>query len=150
MADLPITPILPAIRQGLAEHDNLVLQAEPGAGKSTTVPLELLKSPWLAGRKVLLLEPRRLAVKSIAYYLSEQLGETVGQRIGYQIRNERRVSRETQLEIVTEGILTRRLQQDPELSDVALVIFDEFHERSLHADLALSLCLDVQAALRMI
>ncbi len=148
MADLPIIPILPAIRQGLAEHDNLVLQAEPGAGKSTAVPLELLKSPWLNGRKVLLLEPRRLAVKSIAYYLSEQLGETVGQRVGYQIRNERRVSRETQLEIVTEGILTRRLQQDPELSDVALVIFDEFHERSLHADLALSLCLDVQAALR--
>ncbi len=145
---LPITPILPDIQAGLAAHDNLVLQAEPGAGKSTAVPLELLKASWLAGRKVLLLEPRRLAVKSIAYYLAEQLGETVGQRIGYQIRNERRVSRETQLEIVTEGILTRRLQQDPELSDVALVIFDEFHERSLHADLALSLCLDVQAALR--
>ena len=125
-----------------------MLQAEPGAGKSTAVPLALLKADWLAGKKIVMLEPRRLAVRSIANYLAALLGEQVGQTIGYQIRNERKVSAHTRLEIVTEGILTRRVQSDPELSDVALVIFDEFHERSIHADLALTLCLDVQAGLR--
>lgn len=145
---LPISPLLAQIVSTLAERPGLVLQAEPGAGKSTAVPLALLKADWLAGKKILMLEPRRLAVRSIAGYLARQLGEKVGQTIGYQIRNERKVSALTRLEIVTEGILTRRLQSDPALSDVALVIFDEFHERSIHADLALTLCLDVQAGLR--
>ncbi|WP_245534958.1 ATP-dependent helicase HrpB [Thiomicrospira cyclica] len=125
-----------------------MLQAEPGAGKSTAVPLALLKADWLAGKKIIMLEPRRLAVRSIAQYLARQLGEQVGQTIGYQIRHERKVSASTRLEIVTEGIVTRRLQADPSLSDVALVIFDEFHERSIHADLALTLCLEVQSSLR--
>ncbi|SFR56285.1 ATP-dependent helicase HrpB [Thiomicrospira sp. ALE5] len=145
---LPISPLLPQIVATLAQAPGLVLQAEPGAGKSTAVPLALLNADGLAGKKILMLEPRRLAVRSIANYLASQLGEKVGQTIGYQIRNERKVSASTRLEIVTEGILTRRLQSDPELSDVALVIFDEFHERSIHADLALTLCLDVQAGLR--
>ena len=145
---LPISPLLPQIVSTLAEQPGLVLQAEPGAGKSTAVPLALLKADWLAGKKIVMLEPRRLAVRSIAHYLAHQLGEKVGQTVGYQIRNERKTSPQTRLEIVTEGILTRRLQQDPELSDVDLVIFDEFHERSIHADLALTLCLEVQSALR--
>lgn len=145
---LPISPLLPQIVSTLAQAPGLVLQAEPGAGKSTAVPLAFLQAEFLAGKKILMLEPRRLAVKSIANYLAHQLGEKVGQTIGYQIRNERKVSSQTRLEIVTEGILTRRLQSDPELSDVALVIFDEFHERSIHADLALTLCLEVQSALR--
>ncbi|HEY9017230.1 ATP-dependent helicase HrpB, partial [Thiomicrospira sp.] len=138
----------PQIVSTLAQAPGLVLQAEPGAGKSTAVPLALLKADWLTSKKIVMLEPRRLAVRSIANYLAHQLGEKVGQTIGYQIRNERKISPQTRLEIVTEGILTRRLQQDPELSDVGLVIFDEFHERSIHADLALTLCLEVQSALR--
>jgi len=146
--DLPISPLLPQIVSTLAQAPGLVLQAEPGAGKSTAVPLALLQADWLAGKKILMLEPRRLAVRSIAHYLAAQLGEKVGQTVGYQIRNERKTSALTRLEIVTEGILTRRLQSDPALSDVALVIFDEFHERSIHADLALTLCLEVQSALR--
>ncbi|MDY0136013.1 MAG: ATP-dependent helicase HrpB [Thiomicrospira sp.] len=145
---LPISPLLAQIVSTLAERPGLVLQAEPGAGKSTAVPLALLKADGLAGKKMVMLEPRRLAVRSIANYLASQLGEKVGQTVGYQIRNERKTSTLTRLEIVTEGILTRRLQADPELSDVALVIFDEFHERSIHADLALTLCLEVQSALR--
>ena len=148
MKELPIQALLPELKQDLKSHHNVILQAEAGAGKSTAVPLALLESDWLAGRKIIMLEPRRLAVKSIAYYLASQLGEQVGQRIGYQIRNERKVSSSTQLEIVTEGILTHRLQSDPELSDVGLIIFDEFHERSIHADLALAVCLEVQSALR--
>lgn len=148
MRSLPISPLLPKIQQSLFCYHNLVLQAEPGAGKSTAVPLALLNAPWLMGQKIIMLEPRRLAVKSIAHYLAKQLGEKVGNRIGYQIRNEKISSSETILEIVTEGILIRRLQQDPELSGVALIIFDEFHERSLHADLSLTFCLDIQSALR--
>ncbi len=124
------------------------MQAEPGAGKSTALPLSLLDAGFLQGRKIVMLEPRRIAAKSIAHYLAKQLGESVGQRIGYQIKNDRKISQSTQLEIVTEGILTRRLQQDPELNDTALIIFDEFHERSLHADLALMLCLEVQQSIR--
>ncbi|QBZ82557.1 ATP-dependent helicase HrpB [Hydrogenovibrio crunogenus] len=148
MKELPVETLFPELQQVFQKQNNLILQAEPGAGKSTAVPLFLLESEWLAGRKIIMLEPRRLAVKSIAYYLASQLGEPVGQRIGYQIRNDRKSSSSTVLEIVTEGILTRRLQADPELKDVAMVIFDEFHERSIHADLALTFCLEVQSALR--
>lgn len=145
---LPIQEYIPEISSKLHEGNSLVLQAEPGAGKSTMVPLSLLKADFLNGKKIIMLEPRRVAVKSIAFYLAKLLGEKVGQRIGYQIRNERKTSKETILEIVTEGVLTRRLQNDPELSDVGLIIFDEFHERSIHADLALMLALEVQEAYR--
>ncbi|MBD3777363.1 MAG: ATP-dependent helicase HrpB, partial [Thiotrichales bacterium] len=153
LTELPISPLIPQIVEAVADHSNVVLQAEPGAGKSTAVPLALLLSDWFAapenaGKKIVMLEPRRLAVRSLATYLAKQLGESVGERVGYQVRNERKVSAKTRLEIVTEGILTRRLQADPELSDTALVIFDEFHERALQADLGLALCLDSQAALR--
>ncbi len=146
--DLPIHAFIPQIQTCLAEHSACVLQAEPGAGKSTQVPLALMDAEWLKGRKIILLEPRRLAVRSLAAFLAKQLGEKVGQRIGYQVRNDRKISKETVVEIMTEGILIRRLQNDPELSDTALIIFDEFHERSLDADLALALCLDSQSALR--
>jgi len=148
MKELPIQALLPDLKQVLRGQHNVILQAEPGAGKSTAVPLALLESDWLAGRKIIMLEPRRLAVKSIAYYLASQLDEPVGKRIGYHIRNDRKSSSHTLLEIVTEGILTRRLQADPELNDVAMIVFDEFHERSIHADLALTLSLEVQSALR--
>lgn len=145
---LPIEKHIPNIKSILSLGNSLVLQAEPGAGKSTAVPLSLLKADFLGGKKIIMLEPRRVAVKSIAFYLAKLLGEEVGQRVGYQIRNERKTSSSTVLEIVTEGILTRRLQNDPELSDVGLIIFDEFHERSIHADLALMLAIEVQEAYR--
>lgn len=141
---LPIQRYLPDIHHALAKHSALVLQAEPGAGKSTALPLSLLDADWLNGRKILMLEPRRVAARSIANYLARQLGEKVGQRVGYQVRNEKRIGPETVLEILTEGMLTRRLQQDPELSDCALLIFDEFHERSLHSDLGLLLSKECQ------
>ncbi len=114
---LPIDDFLPDIANKLYAGSNVVLQAEPGAGKSTALPLSLLGATWLKGKKVLMLEPRRVAAKSIAHYLANQLGENVGQRIGYQIKNDRKISNNTVLEIVTEGILTRRLQGDPEISD---------------------------------
>ncbi len=146
--ELPIHAFIPQIQNCLAEHSACILQAEPGAGKSTQVPLALMQAEWLQGRKIILLEPRRLAVRSLAAFLAKKLGEKVGQRIGYQVRNDRQISKETVVEIMTEGILIRRLQNDPELSETALIIFDEFHERSLDSDLALALCLDSQSALR--
>lgn len=145
---LPIDEFLPIIASKLITGNNLVLQAEPGAGKSTALPLSLLDARWLKGKKILMLEPRRVAAKSIAHYLAHRLGEKVGQRIGYQIKNDRKITKETVLEIVTEGILTRRLQSDPEISDIALIIFDEFHERSIHADLSLLLSLEIQQTIR--
>ncbi|MBV1920223.1 MAG: DEAD/DEAH box helicase, partial [Pseudomonadales bacterium] len=145
---LPIDEYLPVIASKLITGNNLVLQAEPGAGKSTALPLSLLDIGWLKGKKILMLEPRRVAAKSIAHYLARQLGEKVGQRIGYQIKNERKITKDTVLEIVTEGILTRRLQSDPEISDIGLIIFDEFHERSIHADLSLLLSLEIQQTIR--
>ncbi|HHS99490.1 MAG TPA: ATP-dependent helicase HrpB, partial [Thiomicrospira sp.] len=147
-ATLPIHALLPEIEQTVAQSPNCILKAEPGAGKSTQVPLYLLNADWLHGKKIIMLEPRRLAVRSLAHYLAKQLGEPIGQSVGYQVRNEKKSSTDTKLEIVTEGILIRRLQQDPELNGTGLVIFDEFHERSLEADLALALCLDSQSALR--
>ncbi|WP_268818558.1 ATP-dependent helicase HrpB [Zhongshania aliphaticivorans] len=132
----------------LSNENKLVLQAEPGAGKSTALPLSLLDVSWLKGKKIIMLEPRRMAAKSIAHYLAGQLGEKVGQRVGYQIKNDRTVSKETVLEVVTEGILTRRLQGDPEIDDIGLIIFDEFHERSLHGDLSLLLALEIQQTIR--
>jgi ATP-dependent helicase HrpB len=144
---LPVEHILPALHRQLIVGDAIVV-APPGAGKSTCLPLSLLKLDMLDGKKIILLQPRRIAVRNIATYLSSQLGESVGQTIGYRIRGEVKVSTNTRLEIVTEGILTRMLQNQPELPDVGLVIFDEFHERSIHADFSLALCIEVQQALR--
>lgn len=144
---LPIEPVLPQLFAALQNHQSVILQAPPGAGKSTYLPLQLIKKK-LFGGKIIMLEPRRLAARSIAHYLAQQLGEPVGQTVGYRIRQESKVSSSTRLEIVTEGILTRLIQADPELSGIDLIIFDEYHERSIHADLALSLSLEIQGALR--
>ena len=148
MSSLPIVEIIPEIKSGLAGSNTLILQAAPGAGKSTYLPLQLLHEDWLQKKKILLLEPRRLAAKTVASRLASQLDEETGETIGYRIRFESKISKKTQLEILTEGILTRMLQQDGALEDVGMVIFDEFHERSLHADLALALCREVQSILR--
>ncbi len=139
---LPIHPTLPALRRALA-RSSAVLSAPPGSGKTTIVPLEMLEEPWLAGKKILILEPRRLAARAAAARMASLLGERVGQTVGYQIRFDRQIGPTTRIEVLTEGILTRRLQSDADLSDTGLIIFDEFHERSIHADLALALCLDL-------
>ncbi len=125
-----------------------MLSAPPGSGKTTVAPLALLAEPWLAGRTILMLEPRRLAARLAAAFMARQLGEEVGRTVGYRVRFEAKVSAATRVEVVTEGVFTRRMQADPELAGVGLVIFDEFHERSLQADLALALCLDVMSGLR--
>ena len=147
-ADFPISPLLPAIADSLATHPRLVLEAPPGAGKTTQVPLALLDAPWLEGRRIVMLEPRRVAARSAAQFMARQLGEDVGQTVGYRIRFENRVSVATRIEVVTEGILTRMLQDDPLLDGVGALLFDEFHERHLSADLGLALALDVQASVR--
>ncbi|MGN6228198.1 MAG: ATP-dependent helicase HrpB [Dyella sp.] len=144
----PITPLLPAIRDALTAHPRLVLEAPPGAGKTTQVPLALLDAPWLAGQKLLMLEPRRIAARAAAQFMAQQLGETVGQTVGYSIRFESRTSAATRIEVVTEGILTRLIQDDPELTGIGAIVFDEFHERHLAGDLGAALALDVQATLR--
>lgn len=145
---LPIDEILPSLLGTLAAHPGAVLQAPPGAGKTTRVPLALLNAPWLAGRSILILEPRRLAARAAAARMAALLDEPVGATVGYRIRFETQVSKKTRIEVVTEGILTRRLQSDPALEGAGLVIFDEFHERHLDADLALALCLDSRRILR--
>ncbi|MCC5451391.1 ATP-dependent helicase HrpB [Rheinheimera sp. UJ51] len=141
---LPVNEIMPRLCQLLQHEPKVILSAPPGAGKSTFLPLYLLKHPAFAGKRLLLLEPRRLAARTIASYLAAQLNEPVGQTVGYQIRQDSQYCAETRLLIVTEGILTRKIQQDPELSSVDILIFDEFHERSLHADFGLALALEVQ------
>ena len=146
--DFPIAPLLPAIGTSLATHPRLVLEAPPGAGKTTQVPLALLDASWLAGRRIVMLEPRRVAARSAAMFMAGQLGEEVGQTVGYRIRFEDRVSARTRIEVVTEGILTRMIQDAPELEGIGALLFDEFHERHLAADLGLALALDVQAGLR--
>ena len=146
MPELPVNAILPELRQLLAKNHAVILEAETGAGKSTRIPLALLNEKWRAGKKIIMLEPRRLAARSVATFMAQLLDEQPGQRVGWQIRNDYRPG--SVIEVVTEGILTRRLQSDPELQDAALIIFDEFHERSIHADLALALCREVQTALR--
>ncbi|MCQ4317010.1 ATP-dependent helicase HrpB [Stutzerimonas zhaodongensis] len=148
MISLPIDEALPALRQSLLNRDEAVLEAPPGAGKTTRVPLALLNEPWLAGHSILMLEPRRLAARAAAERLASELGEKVGETVGYRIRLESKVGPNTRIEVVTEGILARRLQDDPALEGVGLVIFDEFHERSLDADLALALTLNARQLLR--
>jgi ATP-dependent helicase HrpB len=146
--DFPIAPLLPDIRASLAAHPRLVLEAPPGAGKTTQVPIALLDAPWLAGRKIVMLEPRRVAARAAAGFMATQLGEAPGDTVGYRIRFESRISARTRIEVVTEGILTRMLQDDPMLEGVGALLFDEFHERHLAGDLGLALALDVQAGLR--
>lgn len=145
---LPIESVIPALRQALAARDEAVLEAPPGAGKTTRVPLALLDEPWLAGQKIILLEPRRLAARAAAERLAEQLGERCGQTVGYRMRLDSKVSAQTRIEVVTEGILLRQLQEDPALEGVGLLIFDEFHERSLDADLGLALAHSGRTLLR--
>ncbi|MFN4193404.1 MAG: ATP-dependent helicase HrpB [Tabrizicola sp.] len=147
MERLPVTDVLPELAEALALRGVAVLQAPPGAGKTTLVPLDLLARGIVAGR-IVMLEPRRLAARAAAERMAETLGEPVGRTVGYRIRGEAKVSSATRIEVVTEGILTRMIQSDPELSGIGLVIFDEFHERSLNADLGLALCLEVRGALR--
>jgi ATP-dependent helicase HrpB len=146
--DFPIAPLLPEVRASLAAHPRLVLEAPPGAGKTTQVPLALLDAPWLAGRKIVMLEPRRVAARAAAGFMAKQLGEAPGETVGYRIRFESKISARTRVEVVTEGILTRMLQDDPMLEGVGALLFDEFHERHLAGDLGLALALDVQAGLR--
>ncbi len=145
---LPISERVPSIQDALNGQNTLVVQAPPGAGKSTLLPLMLLNSPWLHGKKILILEPRRLAAKSIAQRMSAMVQSPIGETIGYRIRFETKISKNTKIEVITEGILTRILQNDNALEEVGLVIFDEFHERSIHADLALALTREIQSVLR--
>ena len=144
----PVEEKIDDIRRALAANRDVVLTAPPGSGKTTCVPPALLDEPWLKGKKLIMLEPRRLAARNCATYIARKRGEAVGGTVGYQVRLERKISAATRLEIVTEGLLTQRLLSDPELSDVGLVIFDEFHERSLPCDTAFALALEVRRALR--
>jgi ATP-dependent helicase HrpB len=148
MNQYPIEEIVDDIKDVLNLQTTLILQAPPGAGKSTILPLELLKSDWLGDKKIILLEPRRMAARSVAQRMADLLDEEVGKTVGYRVRFDQKISAQTRIEVVTEGILTRRLQQDNTLEGVGMVIFDEFHERSLHSDLSLALCRDLQQILR--
>ncbi|MBB4284391.1 ATP-dependent helicase HrpB [Roseospira goensis] len=145
---LPVEAVLPDLSTALARGPNAVLIAPPGAGKTTRVPLALLDAPWLGGQRLLMLEPRRMAARAAARFMAATLGEPVGETVGYRVRLDSAVGPRTRIEVVTEGILTRRLQDDPALEGVGAVLFDEFHERALQADLGLALCLDAQGALR--
>jgi len=146
--DLPVKDVIPKIKEELNNASTLILKAPPGAGKSTLVPLALMKEVWLTGKKILMLEPRRLAAKTIANRMADLLGEKVGESVGYRIRFESRISEKTKIEVLTEGILTRMIHEDNGLEGVGLVIFDEFHERSIHADVAMALCRESQEVLR--
>ncbi|MGH8174010.1 MAG: ATP-dependent helicase HrpB, partial [Rhodanobacteraceae bacterium] len=147
-AEFPIAALLPELKRALASGTRLVLDAPPGAGKTTQVPPALLGEDWLGSRKILMLEPRRIATRAAAEFMAAQRGESVGETIGYRIRFENKISAATRIEVVTEGILTRMIQDDPELPGVGAILFDEFHERHLHGDLGAALALDVQANLR--
>src|SRR3981081_2024810 len=145
---LPIGAVLDDLARTLAENNAAVLVAPPGAGKTTRVPLALLDEPWLKGKKIIVLEPRRIAARASAERMAHTLGERVGETVGYRVRFGSKVSRATKIEVVTEGIFSRQILDDPELSGVAPVLFDEFHERSLDADLGLALARDAQTGLR--
>ncbi|HKU60552.1 MAG TPA: ATP-dependent helicase HrpB [Gemmatimonadales bacterium] len=148
LTPLPIDDLLPSVREALLGSVGAVIQAAPGAGKTTRVPLSLLEEPWLEGRRILMLEPRRLAARSAARHMATLLGQTVGGLVGYRVRHETMVSSATRIEVLTEGVLTRLVQTDPLLEGVGLVIFDEFHERSIHADLGLALTLHSRSLVR--
>jgi ATP-dependent helicase HrpB len=145
---LPIDAVLADLTASLRERPNAVLVAPPGAGKTTRVPLVLLDEPWSAGKKLILLEPRRLAARAAAERMAATLGEAVGGTVGLRVRLGSKVSRRTRIEVVTEGVFARMILDDPALEGVAAVLFDEFHERSLDADLGLALALDAQGGLR--
>ena len=146
--DLPVTEIIADVRTQLSTGNTLLVNAPPGAGKSTLLPLALFEEEWLQGKKIIMLEPRRLAAKTIAWRMASLLNEEVGQTVGYRIRLDTKVSKQTKIEVVTEGILTRMLHSDNALEEVGLVIFDEFHERNLQADLAMALCREAQQVVR--
>ncbi|MCK6648948.1 MAG: ATP-dependent helicase HrpB [Bacteroidia bacterium] len=148
LPDYPIQEIIPELKAQLQKQTVLILQAPPGAGKSTVLPIQLLNEKWLGDKKIIMLEPRRLAARSVANRMASLLDDDIGNTVGYRVRFENKVGKQTKIEVVTEGILTRMLQNDNALENVGLVIFDEFHERSLNADLALALCLQVQQILR--
>jgi len=148
MNNLPVEEAIPRLLRALNDNHQVVLEAPPGAGKTTVVPIALLDQNWLGSQKILLLEPRRIAVKSAAIRLAENLGEKVGQQVGYRMRQESKIAANGKIEVITEGILTRMLQQDPSLEGIGLIIFDEFHERSLNNDLNLALCLEGRALFR--
>jgi ATP-dependent helicase HrpB len=145
---LPVGAVLQALGEALAVRGSAVLQAPPGAGKTTLVPLALLGAPWLSGRRIVMLEPRRLAARAAARRMAAMLGESVGDRVGYRTRLDTRVGPRTRIEVVTEGILLRFIQGDPALDGIGLLVFDEFHERSLDADLGLALALETRRYLR--
>ena len=145
---LPIHEALPALKSALARREAAVLVAPPGAGKTTVVPLALADEPWVAGRKIVMLEPRRLAARAAAARMAQSLGEAVGETVGFRVRLQSKVSARTRIEVVTEGVFTRMILDDPGLDGVAAVIFDEFHERSLDADLGLALARDAQGLVR--
>ena len=143
---LPIDAVLDDLARALGENNAAVLVAPPGAGKTTRVPLALLDEPWIGNRKIIVLEPRRIAARASAERMAQTLGERVGDTVGYRVRFGSKVSRATRIEVVTEGIFSRQILDDPELTGVAAVLFDEFHERSLDADLGLALARDAQTA----
>ena len=145
---LPVTEILEELKSTFSRHHEVILQAPPGAGKTSLVPLALSAEPWLGHKKILMLEPRRIATRAAAHRMADLIREPVGQTVGYRMRLDTKVSLNTKIEVITEGILTRMLQEDPSLANVGLVIFDEFHERSLDADLALALCLKGRSLFR--
>ena len=146
--DLPIQEILSTVQAQLQAHNTLIVTAPPGAGKSTILPLTIRDAPWLKENKILMLEPRRLATTAIASRMASLLNEQVGNTIGYQIKFDKRVSVNTRIQVITEGILTRMMISDSALEGIGMVIFDEFHERSIHADTALALCREIQQVLR--
>lgn len=146
--NLPVLDVIEDIRSALSLHSRLILQAPPGAGKTTAIPLALLDEPWLNNKQIIMLEPRRIAARSAAMRMADLLGEKVGMRVGYQIRSEKKISVQTRILVVTEGILTRMLQRDPSLENIALIIFDEFHERHLNSDVSLAFSLQSQEFLR--
>ncbi|WP_228135604.1 DEAD/DEAH box helicase [Halarcobacter anaerophilus] len=148
MKNLPIHDVLDDIKNRLNHNSTLILQAPPGAGKSTVVPISLLNESWLEGKMIIMLEPRRVAARMVAEQMARLLNEEVGQSVGYQVKMDSCFSKSTKLLVVTEAILVRKLQNDQALEDVAMVIFDEFHERSIHTDLSLALSLQVQELLR--
>ena len=153
MNSLPIDSILPELNQALSQNKNVILSAQPGAGKTTRVPLALLDAEWLRNndgsyQKIIMLEPRRIAARNAALYMAKSLNEDIGQTVGYKMRQDSKTSRHTRIEVITEGILTRYLLQDPELSNIGLIIFDEHHERSVNTDLGLALSLQCQELFR--